>query len=301
MNEDLIRVALVIPVYNRKTTTLQCLRSLGRVDKQGLQIKIFIVDDGSTDGTSEAIRKEYPSVDLIMGDGTLHYAAGTNRGIEAALKWEPRFVITMNDDAVFHEQFLQRLIQTAQDNPRSIVGALLLLWDEPHRVFQVGQKWKTWRGGWVIPDDLTAFNVGKRSFEVEGLVGNCLLLPVEAIRECGLMDEQNFPHGWGDAQYTARLRKAGWRLLVEPRSLVWCEPNTYPLALHEMAMGRMLEVLFKDRRYPQNLHRQFMARWESGPTKPRAMLAFGVYLAELIIKSIQFSYRSISGRYRAVI
>ncbi|MGB4989617.1 MAG: glycosyltransferase, partial [Pyrinomonadaceae bacterium] len=109
MNQDLIRVAFVIPVHNRREITLQCLRSLARIDRTGLSIKIFIVDDGSTDGTSDAIREQYPDVELISGDGTLHYAGGTNRGIEAAMKWPPDYIVTMNDDAVYHDQFLQKL------------------------------------------------------------------------------------------------------------------------------------------------------------------------------------------------
>lgn len=293
MKEDPIRVALVIPVHNRKATTLQCLRSLARIDSRGMHLKTFIVDDGSTDGTSEAVRKEFPSVELVMGDGTLHYAAGTNRGIQAALKWQPQFVVTMNDDAVFHEQFLQRLVNTARENPRSIVGALLLLWDMPHRVFQVGQQWKTLQGGWVMPDDLTAFNVGSKPFEVECIVGNCVLIPDAAIKECGLMDEKNFPHGWGDAQYMTRFRKAGWKLLVDPRSFVWCEPNTYPPPLHKLSIGRSLDILFRDKRQPQNLSRQFVARWHSAPTKAAAVCGFLVHLLQMIQKAVVYGARRV--------
>lgn len=283
-----MKVALVIPVYNRRDITIQGLRSLARTDLTGLDVRTFVVDDGSTDGTADAIRKGFPDVEIIAGDGTLHYAAGTNRGIQAALEWNPDFVVTMNDDAVFHEQFLQRLIKTATANPRSIVGALLLLWTEPHRVFQVGQKWITWRGGWVIPEDLTAFTVGTTPFKVECIVGNCVLFPVEAIRENGLMDEAKFPHGWGDAQYVMRMRKAGWHLLVDPRSLVWCEPNSYPQSLHQMTITRMFEVLFRDRRHPQNLQRHFIALWESAPSRPRAAIAFFVYALRLCSKSLRF-------------
>src|ERR1041384_3597543 len=138
MSENPIKVGLVIPVFNRRETTLQALRSLSRIDKAGLDVRIFIVDDGSTDGTSEAIRREFAEVELIAGDGTLHYAGGTNRGIMAALSWDADYVLTMNDDSVFHDQFLRRMVKTAQENPRSVVGALLLLWDQPHKVFQVG-------------------------------------------------------------------------------------------------------------------------------------------------------------------
>ncbi len=276
-----IKTALVIPVYNRRETTLQGLRSLSRINTENLDVRIFVVDDGSTDGTSEAVRNNFPEVELIHGDGSLHYAGGTNRGIEAALEWKPDYIVTMNDDSVFHAEFLQRLIRTAKANPRSVVGSLLLLWDEPHKVFQVGQIWKTFRGGWEIPEDLTAFNIEQRAFEVECIVGNCVLFPVEAVRENGLMDEKKFPHGWGDAQYLMRMRKAGWKLLIEPKSFVWCEPNTHPAPLHTLSISNILKTLFVNRRHPLNLQRQFIARWESAPSKISAIPAFLIYCLQI--------------------
>lgn len=288
MTSSLTRVAIIIPVHNRKTTTLQGLRSLSRIDSAGIDVSIFIVDDGSTDGTADEIARQFPDVAVIRGDGTLHYAAGTNRGILAALDWRPDFVLIANDDSVFHELFLQRMIKTALENPRSIVGALLLLWNEPHRVFQVGQVWKTLAGGWVVPENLTAFNVPQHAFKVECIVGNCALIPVKAILENGLLDEKKFPHGWGDAQYFTRLRKAGWNLLVEPKCYVWCEPNTYPTPLHRLSAGEVVNVLFRNRRHPLNLQRQFVARWESAPSKPRAIAGYVIYLFSLISKFVEY-------------
>ena len=293
MSESLLKVEIVIPVYNRRDTTLQGLQSLSRIDKTGLDVHVIIVDDASTDGTSDAIRAKFPEVQIIAGDGTLHYAAGTNRGIAAALERRPDYIVTANDDAVFHDQFLQRLVKTAQQNPRSIVGALLLLWNEPHKVFQVGQVWKTLKGGWEIPENLTAFSVSQTAFEVECLVGNCVLFPSAAIRENGLMDEEKFPHGWGDAQYLMRMRKAGWRLLVEPKSFVWCEPNTYPKPLHQLPFREIFKVLFKNRRHPLNLQRQFIARWESAPSKLQAFLSYIVYLLTLSTKTLKFAAKKI--------
>ncbi len=292
MNDVLIKTALVIPVHNRKKITLQCLRSLARIDMDGLDVHIFIVDDGSTDGTSDAIRSEFPNVEIIHGDGTLHYAAGINRGIEAALKWDPEFIVIMNDDAVFHEQFLQRLMRTARQNPRSVVGALLLLWDEPHKVFQVGLNWHTLQGGWQVPKDLTAFAVPGQPFEAECIVGNCVLLPTEAFHECGLMDEVHFQQGWGDVQYTTKMRKMGWKLLVDTHAYVWCEPNTYPQPLHQLSLRDSLKILFIDERHPANLKRQLVARWYSAPSKPKALAAFGVYCAMLAKKVFVYGFRN---------
>lgn len=282
-----VKVELVAPVYNRRETTLQALRSLGRIDKTNLEVHTIIVDDGSTDGTADAIRENFPEVQIIKADGTLHYAAGTNRGISAALDRNPDYIVTMNDDAIYHEQFLQRLIGTASENPRSVIGALLLLWDEPHKVFQVGFEWKTFSGGWTQPENLTKFDFPESPFEVEGMAGNCILFPAEAIRECGLMDEEKFPHGWGDIQYVVRMKKMNWKLLIDPNSLVWCEPNSYPKSLHELNVKDSLKILTVNRRHPANLQRQFIARWESAPTKLQALVGFGTYMSELSFKSLK--------------
>ncbi len=283
------KVELIMPVFNRREITLQALRSLQKINTRGLNVHIVVVDDGSSDGTGEAIAAEFPEVQVIRGDGSLHYAAGTNKGIRAALERNPDFIVTMNDDAVFHDDFLQRLIRTARENPHSVVGALLLLWNEPHRVFQVDFQWNTLKGGWQQNHDLSAFDFPEAPFEVEGMAGNCVLFPVDAITQCGLMDEDKFPHGWGDIQYLVRMRKRGWKLMVDPKSYVWCEPNTYPKPLHELKISEILKILFLDRKHPLNLQRQFIARWESAPSKPRALASYLVYLSKLTGKALKIT------------
>ena len=90
MSENLIRVEIVTPVHNRKEITLQCLKSLSKINQEGLDVHIIVVDDGSTDGTSEAIESRYPEVEVIKGDGNLWYTEGTNVGVRAALKYDPK-------------------------------------------------------------------------------------------------------------------------------------------------------------------------------------------------------------------
>jgi GT2 family glycosyltransferase len=288
-----LKVEIVTPVHNRRETTVQCLTSLARIDKNGLDIHIIIVDDGSTDGTSEAIQKKFPDVQIVQGDGTLFYSGGINRGISAALGRNPDYVLAINDDAIFHEQFLQRLIKTAEDNPHSVVGALLLLWNVPNTVFQVDFKWKTSIGGWFQPENTTAFDFPKTAFEVEGMAGNCVLFPVEAIKECGLLDEKRFPHNWADIQYIVRMKKAGWQLLVEPKSYVWCEPNTNAKPLHQSSKREVLNNLIFNKRHPLNLKRQFLVRWDSAPNKTVGLMSFFVYLTQLIRKTLGFTKRKI--------
>ena len=122
----MLRIEIVTPVHNRKSLTLRCLRSLSHADKSGLAVHTIVVDDGSTDGTSEEILRLFPDVEIIQGDEDLWYTGGTNRGIEAALRHDPDYILAINDDTVFHESFLLRLIRCAGMHPKSVVGALLL-------------------------------------------------------------------------------------------------------------------------------------------------------------------------------
>lgn len=275
-NQKLTRVEIVTPVHNRRDLTLQCLRSLERIDRTGLEIHVVIVDDGSTDGTSDAIAENYPDVEIVRGDGNLWFTAGTNRGIEAALRHNPDFILTINDDEVFDDKFLQIMIETARAHPRSVVGALLLLWDTPHRVFQVAPQWNVWMGGFRHWIKQTVWTVPPRPFEVELIVGNCVLFPVEAIRECGLMNERRFPH-FGDAEYTPRMRRRGWRLLVEPRARVFCQPNNPASKVTKMSWRKMLRTLFVDLGNSHSLRRRFLANWYGAPSKFEAVLAFPVF------------------------
>ena len=283
--EPLTRTALVIPVFNRRETTLQALRSLRKVRTDGLDVRIFVIDDGSTDGTAEAIKNDFPDVRLEFGDGTLHYAAGTNRGIEAAMKWGADLVVAMNDDSIFHEDFLVKLVETSKRFERSIVGASLLLWDNPHLTFQIAPTWSSVNGGWIFPQNKPIFSFPSEPYQVECIVGNCVLFPAAAIEENGLMDETNFPTGWGDVQYTMRMKKAGWNLIVDPSSKVWCEPNTYPAPLHTLPFSERVRILCRDRRHPANLGRQFKALWHSAPSRTSAVIAFAFYVGSLGLKA----------------
>lgn len=285
-----IRVEIVAPVHNRRDITLQCLKSLSRIDNAGLDVHTIIVDDGSTDGTSEAIQEQFPDVEIVEGDGNLWFTAATNRGISAALKHLPDYIVTINDDEVFDPQFLHRMIATARANPRSVIGGLLLLWDEPHKVFQIAPKWDTWAGGYRHFVQQTVWTVPEKAWEVELIVGNCVLFPADAIRECGLMNEDRFPH-YGDAEYTPRMRRMGWRLLIEPRARIFCQPNTPPPSLRQMDPMKMIDRALMDLGNANSVRRRFWANWFGAPNRAAAVVALPIfYLRYLMGRNLEGNY-----------
>ncbi|MCX7640666.1 MAG: glycosyltransferase family 2 protein [Pyrinomonadaceae bacterium] len=273
----MIRVCVVTTVHNRRDITLLCLKSLAKVNKEGLNVHIIVVDDGSTDGTSKAISEQFPEVEIVKGDGNLWYTEGMNVGINAAFKHNPKYILMINDDQIFDVDFLQYMVETAEKNEKSIVGALLLLWDQPHKVFQVAPIWKTWLGGWRHWRHQTVWSVPERPWEVELIVGNCILIPTEAIKEAGLMDSRRFPN-FGDAEYTPRLRKKGWRLILDPRAKVFVQPNTIPKSVKDLCLREKIDFLFIDLKKPQNLRRRFYAYWFGAPSKIKGLVGFLMFL-----------------------
>ncbi|MDQ3061306.1 MAG: glycosyltransferase family 2 protein [Acidobacteriota bacterium] len=279
------RVEIVTPVHNRREITLQCLRSLARLNKKDLRVHVIIVDDGSTDGTSGAIEKEFPDVKIINGDGNLWFTEGTNVGIRHALRTNPDYVLMINDDQVFDANFLKYMVETAEKYPRSVVGSLLLLWDTPHKLFQVAPVWKTWKGGWQHWEQQTIWTIPTKPWEVDIIVGNCVLVPVEAIREQGLMNSKRYPN-FGDAEYTPRLKRNDWRLLIEPRARVFCQPNIISKRISSMSLKEKFNALFLNLGHGQNLRRHFYHYIDSAPSRLQGFIAFIVFFIRAALQKI---------------
>ena len=70
-------IAALITCHNRKSKTIACLERLfQQALPLGVLLKVYLVDDGSTDGTAEAVREKFPSVSVISADGSLFWCRG---------------------------------------------------------------------------------------------------------------------------------------------------------------------------------------------------------------------------------
>src|SRR6187401_1451737 len=115
-------ICIVIPVHNRKKFTADCLQSL-RIQTTPADY-VIIIDDGSTDGTKEMLRDEFPEVIVIQGDGNLFWTAAINLGVRRALSLKADYILTLNNDTVAFPDFVEKMLLQATKNPYALLGAL---------------------------------------------------------------------------------------------------------------------------------------------------------------------------------
>ena len=200
---------IVIPVHNRKEFTRNCLLSLGQQTYK--DFKVVVIDDGSTDGTAEMLTNEFPEVHVIKGDGNLWWTAATNLGVKYALENNADYILTLNNDTIATEDFLEKMVYWAERTPKSLLGAFALDANTKQPVYG-GEiiNWKWANSKFLL--DILPKEQWYGLHEVTHFPGRGLLIPAEVFRNIGLYDEKHFPHYAADYDFTHKAIRAGYKV-----------------------------------------------------------------------------------------
>jgi GT2 family glycosyltransferase len=215
------RWAIVVLSWNGRDDTLACLRSLAGLDWPGLDV--FCVDNGSADGSPEAVREQFPAVTLIENGSNLGYAGGNNVGIRAALERGADWILLLNNDATLAADAVRELDAVAGTHPRAgVLGGKVLFADPPDRVWFAGQRFNAALGysgrprGYGRPDGPRYGAVAA----VDRVVGACMAVSRPLIEAVGLFDEELFAYV-EDVDWSLRASEAGFEVLLVPRARAW--------------------------------------------------------------------------------
>ncbi len=210
-----MKIFVVIAVFNRKKYTLDCLSFLKSQTYSDFQI--VIVDDGSTDGTSEEIQKKYPEVIIVKGDGNWWWTKSMNIGCNKAIELGANLLITLNNDTYFEKDFVNQLVDLHSKYPKAILGSLNLIRKESEYIFFSGLKNIVW---WKAKEvkyhkAFTPYNNDLRGIHsTKCLNGRGTLIPVKIFQEIGGYDETNFPQYASDYDLTLRAQQKGYDCLI---------------------------------------------------------------------------------------
>ncbi|MFW2381818.1 MAG: glycosyltransferase family 2 protein [Acidimicrobiales bacterium] len=229
------RVAVILTCFNRRDTTLACLdrlktqtavtEELGARERAATaEVTVFLVDDGSTDGTADAVRDAHPEVHIIEGTGDLFWNRGMHRSWATAIEaggFDHYFLL--NDDTILFPDALEQLIRAAEapEDGSGRVGLAVGATTDP----VTGE---LTYGGYVSNSKWNPMKLRHRLLsETEPVVTmncNAVLVPAAVVEQVGQMDP-TYHHSWGDIDLGYRASKAGFVLSVPPVPIGHCEPN----------------------------------------------------------------------------
>jgi GT2 family glycosyltransferase len=230
-------IYIIIPVHNRKALTLACLENL-KINGDLQKYYVIVVDDGSSDRTSEEVTANYPEVIILKGDGNLWWTGAIALGMKYAYEHGAEYLIWLNDDCQLSDRAIDDLVSFASEHQNTIIGCQGIDQEKPE-VVAFGGKRKTWQGYRFI------HVLEKVVTKCDLLSGNVVCLPRSVIDKIGYPDSVSTPHYGGDSLYLIRAQKSGFTIYVDNRNLVYSlqgESKLYPQNL-VLQGGKPLDIL----------------------------------------------------------
>lgn len=209
-----MNTCIVILNWNGKNDTLECLSSLQHLKEKDYDV--VVVDNGSSDGSKEAIAAFFPGVTLLCQEKNLGFAGGCNVGIRHALQNGARWICLLNNDAVVDPDFLCPLIATMQkDEQIGILGGQIRMYGDRERLDHLGGRWDAETASFELIGNRTLASEmhWDENAEIDYVCGAALFARREVFEKIGLFEEDFFLI-WEEADLCQRAKKAGFKVKV---------------------------------------------------------------------------------------
>lgn len=211
------KVAVLLTCYNRKDKTLACLQSFFASNRPpNIEFDIYLVDDGSTDGTADAVKRNYPDICIIKGDGDLFWAGGMRLAWQTALdKKKHQAFLLLNDDVLLNRDFINQLLITEEyslgENGKTGIYSCATMDDTTKKVTYGGYKIK--RNHFVVRNELLTPTDLPQQCELTN--ANILWISKETVDALGIFDDA-YTHGIADFDYSLQAVKKGIPVFLAP-------------------------------------------------------------------------------------
>lgn len=263
-------ISVLLTCHNRKDKTIACLSSLFTQTLSEIDLKVWIVDDGSQDGTADAIRLQFPQVTVISGTGKLYWTGGMRLCWLHALEKPADFYLWLNDDVMLHGNALMRLLACydSLDKCAPKVGAVIGSMQDP------STKQPTYGGrlakSRILPMSTSNILIPRdEAISCDYVNGNFCLIPQVAVDAIGIFSEK-FSHKMGDFDYSFRLSRAGFKMYVAPGFYGDCSahPVTGSIKDPQIPLNIRQKMLANPAIYPPLTEWLYFLRKYGGPFWP---------------------------------
>jgi GT2 family glycosyltransferase len=246
------RVTVIVVNWNQRACLMQCLDA---IRKQSCpDVLTMVVDNGSKDGSVDAVRHRFPEVALVPLAKNFGFAAANNMAMRRA---DTEFVALLNNDAIPHPLWIENLVTALSAHPEAGSAASKMLFhDAPHVIDRAGDSYTTAGAGCLRGRGMThdAFD---RPEWIFGACAGAALYRMSMLRDVGLFDEDFFLL-YEDVDLSFRAQLMGYKCLYVPEAVV------YHMASHSIAYDSPLSVYYGHRNlewvYFQNMPFSLLVR-----------------------------------------
>ncbi len=230
-----IDLAIVIVNYNVRELLRACLQSIP-TGTEGLSTVVYVVDNRSSDESAAMVRQDFPSVRLVESEQNRGYSYANNIALRELLQDREatyRYVLLLNPDTVLPLKSLTNLVEFVDERPDVGAAGPRLL--RPDGSLDLACR-RSFPSPWVSFTRLSGLSklfprsrllarynltflddVG--AYEVDCLVGACMLVRWSTFEQVGLLDETFFMYG-EDMDWAFRMRQLGWKIVYNGQVLV---------------------------------------------------------------------------------
>lgn len=233
----MITVSIVIPVFNRKNITIAGLNNIKEAiafykqeSHNSFKFKIIVVDDGSTDGTSEWIATNRPDVMCLRGDGNLWWSGSINLGAKYAIETgNSSHILFWNDDTLCAKDYFYELEKAFLNNNQLfksiLVSKIFWLGDEKKLLFNFGCYFNPKNGKKTIIG-LNEKDTYNEIIPVDWSGGMGTLIPASILKSINYLDAKNFPQYDGDIDFFLRAKEKNYKIFAIPTLHIFNNPET---------------------------------------------------------------------------
>lgn len=218
-------VSIIIVNYNTRDHLLKCIASTLQQGKD-TNCHVIVIDNGSSDGSADAVKQLHPDVTLIRNEQNHGFARAVNQGLKSADKND--YHLILNSDATLADNYLKKAIEFLETHPRCAIVTGQLLDPDGSRQNSFDNfpslLSETFGKGLlriILPKKYPSKNQPYTSpFEVESVIGAAMLVRQRAIDAVGLLDEDYF-FFLEETDWCYRMKREGWSIYFVPEALAY--------------------------------------------------------------------------------
>ena len=225
--EKIKKLSIIIVTYNSLSYISECIESIYDNPPEDVY-EITLVDNASTDGTADHIRKNYPGIHLITNNKNRGFAAAVNQAIDAS---SSEFILLINADCEVYEHSIDKLMEYLKDSPKAAIAGPRIF-NSDGTIQYSCRTFPSFKDAAIhtllvhiypnnpVTRKYKLMDVNRdQPFKVDWVSGSCMMIRRKALKDTGVFDEKYFMYV-EDIDLCYRMWQNGWEVHYMPHAEV---------------------------------------------------------------------------------